>query len=215
MKVEDVMTREVTTVSPETPLKEAAMLLATNRFSGLPVVDASGEVVGVLSEADILVKEGGRHEERHGVLHWLLEPEDPGFEAKLEATTAGDAMSSPPVTISPIRPLREAANRMLDEGVNRLPVVDENGSLVGLVTRGDLVRAFVRSDEEIKEEIETDVLVRIMWIDRPDTVKVTVKGGVVTLEGELESESDIQLTTRFVERVPGVVAVDSKLTAPV
>jgi CBS-domain-containing membrane protein len=212
MRVEDVMTRDVTVVSPETPLKEAARLLAVNRFSGLPVVDAEGTVIGVLSEADILVKEGGRHDEHHGLLHWLLEPADPGFEAKLEATTAGDAMSAPPVTITARRPLREAANQMLEEGVNRLPVIDERGALVGLVTRGDLVRAFVRSDEAIAHEIETDVVKRIMWVEQPDTIKVTVNGGMVTLEGEMENESDVTLLPRFVERVPGVVAVDSKLT---
>jgi CBS domain-containing protein len=214
MNVSDVMTREVTTVTRETPLKDAARLLAVNHFSGVPVVDDDGVVVGVLSEADILVKEGGPRDTRHGVLHWLLEPEQPGFEEKLEAQTAGEAMSSPPVTIAPGRPLREAANTMLDEGVNRLPVVDDDGRLVGLVTRGDLVRAFVRSDDAIRHEIETDVVRRILWVEDPAAIGVTVKGGVVTLEGEVATESDAELLPRFVERVPGVVAVESRLRYP-
>lgn len=214
MNVSDVMTREVTTVTPETPLKDAARLLAAHRFSGVPVVDADGVVVGVLSEADILVKEGGHRETRHGVLHWLLEPEAPGLADKLGARTAGEAMTSPPVTIAADRPVRDVANTMLDEGVNRLPVVDADGRLVGLVTRGDLVRAFVRSDEAIRHEIETDVVRRILWVEDPAAIAVTVEQGVVTLEGEVRSQSDAELLPRFVERVPGVVAVESRLRHP-
>lgn len=212
MRIGDVMTRKVRTVRPETPLKEAAALLAREGISGLPVVDGDGAVVGVLSEADILVKESGPRPGHQGVLAWLLEPADPALPAKLQATRAGEAMSSPALTISPERPLREAATRMLEEGVNRLPVVDEAGRLVGIVSRGDLVRAFARSDEEIRREIEQEVLRRELWLDDPEAIRVTVTGGAVRLEGAVGSAADAELLPRFVQRVPGVVQVTSKLT---
>jgi predicted transcriptional regulator len=120
-------------------------------------------------------------------------------------------MSSPPITISPDRPLAEAATIMLDEGINRLPVVADDGRLVGLVSRGDLVRAFARSDEEIVREIEEDVIRRELWLD-PSTIQVKVASGAVTLAGEVASEADARLVPTFVRRVPGVVSVTSTLT---
>jgi osmotically-inducible protein OsmY len=103
---------------------------------------------------------------------------------------------------------------MLEERVNRLPVVDADGRLLGLVSRGDLVRAFARSDEEIQREIEEDVLRRVMWLD-PSDVRVTVSDGVVTLNGQVATGADVDLLPRFTRRVPGVVDVESSLTARV
>lgn len=210
MKVSDVMTREVVTVAPSATLKEAAALIARHGVSGLPVVDESGAVVGVLSEADILVKEGGERA-KGGLLHWLVEPAEPWTEAKLEARTAGEAMTAPALTIAPTSTVHQAAATMLEEGVNRLPVV-EDGTLVGLVTRADLVRAFARSDEEIRTEIVEEVIRRTLWIE-PDTISVSVTGGNVRLEGVVNADSDAEMLVRFVERVPGVVAVDSQVTS--
>lgn len=209
MKVEDVMTKDVKTVTPETPLREVARILAENRVSGIPVVD-DGKVVGVVSEADILVKERGDKPGRSGLLGLLL---DSGrvLEAKLQARTAGEAMTSPAVTIGPKRPVTEAAATMIEEQVNRLPVVDDDGRLVGIVTRADLVRAFVRPDEEIAREIREDVIFRTLWIP-PEQVEVEVEKGVVTLRGHVESRSDAELLPSFVQRVPGVIAVESHLT---
>ncbi len=100
----------------------------------------------------------------------------------------------------------------VDEGINRLPVVDEDGTLIGLVSRGDLVRAFARSDEEIRGEIEEDVIRRTLWLD-PATVDVTVTNGIVTLAGEVASSAGAQLVPTFVRKVPGVVEVSSTLTS--
>jgi osmotically-inducible protein OsmY len=100
---------------------------------------------------------------------------------------------------------------MLDEDVNRLPVVDDDGKLIGLISRGDLVRAFARSDEEILEEIEEDVIRKVMWLS-PSSVGVTVTNGVVTLTGEVASEADAELLPTFARKVPGVVDVTSSLT---
>ena len=212
MRVEDVMTTEVWTVRSETSLKDAADILVRKRISGLPVVDAENHVVGVLSEGDIVYKERGEAEKKSLLERWLELPL-PDVVSKLEARTVGQAMSAPAVTIGPKRPLTEAANRMVDEAVNRLPVVDDDWKLIGIVTRADLVRAFVRSDEEIAKEIRDDVIRRTLWI-APDSVEVVVEHGEVRLAGEVETKADAELIPAFAQRVPGVVSVLSKLRWP-
>ena len=207
MKIRSVMATAVVTVTPETTLKDAAAKLVRFGISGMPVIDDAKHVLGVLSEADILAKEAGAAP-REGMLTWLL---DGGgiSRARLEARTVEEAMTAPALTIGPERTVREAAARMLDDGINRLPVV-ENGLLVGIVTRADLVRAFARSDEEIRREIEAEVVRQTLWLD-PSSFTVDVRDGIVTLAGVLDSEADIELLREFVRRVPGVVSVRSEL----
>ena len=187
MKIADVMTREVVTVSPGASLKEAARLLVENRISGLPVVDTDGDVLGVLSETDIVAAEaGGSH------------------------TLVGQAMTTPAVTIDAGRLVDAAAKLMIADTVNRLPVLEE-GKLVGIVARADLVRAFLRTDAEIAEEIRNDVDVRRFWLD-PHSVRVEVENGEVTLSGAVNRQLDIDLLCGYVRRVPGVVSVRTELT---
>jgi len=119
-------------------------------------------------------------------------------------------MSAPALTIGPRRPVTEAATMMIEEGVNRLPVVDHNERLMGIVTRADLVRAFVRPDEAIEREIREDVIHRILWLE-PEQLAITVSGGEVELTGQVETKTDAELIPSFVRRVPGVVGVTSKL----
>ena len=209
MKVSDVMTTNVVTVGAQTPLRTVASLLAERRISGLPVVD-DGRVVGVVSEGDILAKERGPSREQGGWFGVLFEDQATA-ELKLEARTAGTAMTSPALTITPERPLAEAAGVMVDEGVNRLPVVDGDGKLVGIVTRADLVRAFVRTDAELAEEIREDVLLKALWIT-PGNVEVAVSDGVVRLTGHVENRETAQMLPDFVRRATGVVAVSSDVT---
>ena len=209
MKIKDVMTREVVTVDPSTPLKEAARMLGAKGISGLVVVDGDA-VVGVLSEADILVKEGGERVTHTGILGWLFETGASELEAKLAAHTVGEAMTSPALTIGPDRPVHEAAARMIEDGVNRLPVV-EDGKLLGIVSRADLVRAFARTDGEIADEIRNEIVKRTLWL-APDAVEITVESGNVMLAGQVETATDAELLPVFVERVPGVVSVSSELT---
>jgi len=209
MKVEAVMTRDVVTVNPDTPLRDIARLLSESKISGMPVVE-DGHVVGVISEADILAKERGKTPQRKRLLDFLLE-DRPGAELKLEATTAREAMSAGALTIGPESPVADAAARMIDERVNRLPVVDRDGRLIGIVTRADLVRAFVRSDEELSREITDDVILRTLWIP-PESVHVAVESGVVTLTGRVENRATAEMLPRFVQRVPGVVSVASELS---
>jgi CBS domain-containing protein len=210
MKVKDVMSRKVLIVRADAPLKDAAMLMAEHRISGLPVVDFGGHVVGVLSEGDILFKEAGYASKTESFFERWLSLPMPELDAKLAAHTAGEAMTAPAVTIGPTRPLTEAANAMIDNGVKRLPVVDAAGNLVGIVTRADLVRAFVRSDEAIAREIRDDVIRRSLWIE-PDSIEVVVERGEVRLAGEVETKAEAELIPEFVQRVPGVVSVLSKL----
>ena len=210
MRVQDVMTTDVATTGPDAPLKEAAMELVRRRISGMPVVSSDLQVIGVVSEADILAKESGEPR-GGGFLRWLVDPGDPWIRARFDAVTVEEAMSTPAQTITPDRPIAEAATIMLDEGVNRLPVVDSGGTLVGLVSRGDLVRAFARPDDEILEDIEEDVIRRAMWLD-PKTLDVTVTNGVVTLAGEVATAADAEILPTFTRKVPGVVGVNSSLT---
>jgi CBS domain-containing protein len=207
MRVAELMTTDVVTVTPETPLRDAAAVLAERKISGLPVVDAEGRVVGVLSEADIVAKAGGTTRE-HRLLGWLLEP-DLDLADKIAARTVSDAMSAPPITIDAQRRVHEAAKLMAAEGINRLPVVDGE-RLVGIITRADVVRAFARSDDEIAAEITDEILRRTLWLE-PGSVTVKVENGVVTLDGEVESEADAELLPVFVSRVPGVVSVQANV----
>jgi CBS domain-containing protein len=210
MKVEDVMTAPVITVSPETPLKRAAALTLEHRISGVPVV-ADGRLVGVLSETDILFKQR-TSPQRQGLVDWVLHYGDDPPAAKLAARTARDAMTTPAVTVQPRRRVADAAALLLDIGIDRLPVVDGD-ELVGIVTRSDLVRAFVRSDEQLEAEIRRDVVVGTAWMPE-ESVDVTVTDGDVILEGSVETETVAQLIESQVRSVAGVVSVESRLEWP-
>jgi CBS domain-containing protein len=209
VRVGDVMTREVVSATPDTPIKDAATLLAERGISGLPVCDADGRVVGVLSEADLLVKQGGPQRISGGLFAWLVETASAPDLAKLKAHTAGEAMTSPPMTVEPDTPVSEAARTMVESGINRLPVV-EDGRLVGIVTRADLVRLFTRSDEEIAREIREDVAERMLWIPS-DRLHVEVNRGEVMLRGEVDSEVEAELLEKRIPLVAGVVGVRSEL----
>lgn len=205
MKVADAMSVDVVTVSPETPLKDAAALLARHGISGLPVVEGEA-VVGVVSEADVVARSTGRRESR-SLLGALFGGDRHG--ENISGATVKDAMTSPAVTIAPGRQVADAARVMVERRVNRLPVV-EDSQLVGIVTRADLVRAFVRPDEELEREIREDVAETALWIDGR-SLDVSVDRGAVRLGGEVERRADAELLERFTAAVPGVVSVDSEL----
>ncbi len=202
------MTEAVQSVTPGASLREAATVLVEHRVSGLPVVDDLGEVVGVLSETDIVMKASGGTEQT-GYLAWFFGSDLTG--EKVAAETVSQAMSSPAVTITPERTVHEAARIMIEERVNRLPVV-RDGKLVGILTRSDIVRAFTRTDAELAGEIQEDILRRTFWAE-PGSISVAVSDGRVTLTGEVETEADREMLPLFVSRVPGVVAVSTDLRA--
>jgi CBS domain-containing protein len=209
-KVSEVMTRDVISVVPETPIKEVAEGLVGRGISGVPVCADDGRVLGVLSEADLLVKQGGPSHTVGGLFAWLVEVPNADDVAKLQAHTAGDAMTSPAITIGADEPAAEAARVMVTRRINRLPVV-EDGRLVGIVTRADFVRLFTRSDDEIAREIREGVLGRMLWIGS-DRVHVSVDRGEAAVSGEVESEFDAELVAKRIALVPGVVGVSSQLS---
>jgi CBS domain-containing protein len=212
MRVRDVMTTEVLTIGPEAPIRDVARVLVEHGISGIPVCDIEGQVVGVVSEADILYKEHDPNEAHgDGFLGRLIEgtPNHVGG-LKAKAQTAGKAMTSPAITITPQESVSVAARVMSERQVNRLPVVDCD-ELVGIVTRADLVRAFTQGDEAIEAEIRADVLERTMWVEE-GRVDVDVSRGFVTLGGSLDRRSDAELLERLVRRGPGVTEVASSVS---
>ena len=211
MRVRELMSTTVLTIGPEAPIRDVAAILVEHRISGIPVCDIEGNVLGVVSEGDILYKQHDpREAHTGGPLGWIVDgsPDVAGYR-KADALTSGKAMTSPAVTIAPGAAVAEAARLMSERRVNRLPVVDD-GKLVGIVTRADLVRAFVRTDEQIEAEIRNDVLERTLWVDE-GRIEAAVSHGAVTLSGALDRRSDVELLERLVRRVPGVVTVASSV----
>ena len=177
MKVDQIMTHEVLTIGPETEVRDVARILVEHNISGLPVCGLRREVLGVVSEGDILYKEHGPGPVRSRLLG-LFDRKRQTALAKSEARTAGEAMTSPAITIPSYCSVAEAARLMSEHGVNRLPVVKGSDSeLVGIVTRADLVKAFVRSDDDIRAEIKEDLLRRTFWLEAPDVFVVEVERG--------------------------------------
>jgi CBS domain-containing protein len=206
MLVDELMTSDVITVHPDTPLKEVARLLSGHGIGGAPVVDAGGRVVGVISESDFLIKERGRKYAHRSPLHWLLGDRLREFE-RVEATTAGEAMTSPAVTIEGrVATVREAAIVMAERKINRLPVTHA-GKLVGIITRGDVVRLYLSSDEEIASKVR-HVLRAVDGL-----VVESVRDGVVTLAGSVYSAAVAETAARIVESMDGVVGVDASAVA--
>jgi CBS domain-containing protein len=210
MKVRDAMSRSVVSVTPQTRLREVARLLHEHNISGLPVLDADGTCIGVISEADLLVKQLSRPVSTRLPLDWILgDRHDPEEIRRRGATVAVEAMTSPAITIAPDRPLREAAAIMVDRGVNRLPVVQE-GRVVGIVSRADLVSAYLRQDEDIAHAVRDGVLRRTMWLD-PGEFDLDVREGVVRIAGTVDRRTTAGIIERLLGVVDGVVEVQSEL----
>ena len=208
MKVIDLMTAEVVTVRPQTPLKEAARLMVLSRVSGLPVTDDDGVLVGIITEGDFLHREVERERpRRHGLLDALLG----GAHSLAEAELVEEAMSTGVVTIPPDATLADAARVMASREVKRLPVVDDEGKVLGVISRADIVAAFTRPDEVIEDEINEDVIRRILFVD-PGTIDVEVVDGLVKLSGELPTRTEARLLEELSRRLDGVVAVANDLT---
>jgi CBS domain-containing protein len=208
MRVESIMTREVISVPADMALKDVARVLVSNRISGVPVCGPHGEVLGVVSEADILRKVEGFSPDVSGPMAWLLHHLD-GELDKVEARTAAGAMTTPALTARPAQQVSEIARLMVDNRVNRLPVV-AGGRLVGIVSRADLVRAFTRTDEEIEREIRDEVLLRTMLLV-PGEVDIQVKSGVVTMRGGVGTQQDAEILEHCVRRVPGVLDIRAEI----
>jgi CBS domain-containing protein len=199
-RVKDVMTTRVIAARADASCADLAAMLRRHRVSGFPVVDGDGVVMGVVSESDLLARQ-----EAPGPRRKRVSPAE---------LTAADLMSWPPATIGPDETVRRAARLMYVRKLRRLPVVDQRGRLVGLVTRADLLSAFTRPDDEIRREITQDVIADGFFTD-PDRLTVTVKDGIVTLAGAPGSVILGRNIADQARHVEGVIAVRDRFTYPV
>ena len=205
--VNDVMTPDPVVVVEETGFKVIVRLLADNKISALPVVDGEGRLVGVVSEADLLLKKAVDTGGRHGIFE--------GGEHRRERSKAGgevarDLMTAPAVSIDRKAAISTAAHLLHERHVKRLPVVDAAGLVVGIVTRSDVLKVFMRSDESTRTEIIDDLIVKTLWMD-PTDLTVEVVAGVVKLGGTVDRRSDIPILRHLIQAVDGVVAVAEEL----
>ncbi|MCX2928026.1 CBS domain-containing protein [Streptomyces sp. NEAU-W12] len=204
--VGDVMTEEVLTFRPTTPLQEVAALLDANDIVAAPVIDDDGVPVGVVSASDVLRHETGMPDPQG------RDGNDVHAWSKAQARTAGALMSSPVFTARADWTIPRAARELRRRHVKQLPVVGDDGLLTGIVTRSDLLDTFVRSDAEIRGEVEQDVLGRILGLDG-GTVAVEVRDGVVVLRGHLPEPRLVAVVVGLCQGVDGVVDVDAHLSA--
>ncbi|MFF2203338.1 CBS domain-containing protein [Streptomyces sp. NPDC058145] len=207
--VNDVMTRTVVALRTGAVFKEIVQTMREWRVSALPVLDADGRVVGVVSEADLLPKE----EYREGDPDRYAQVQDLADLRKADAVTAAELMTAPAVTVPPEATLAHAARVMARRRVKRLPVVGQDGTLKGVVSRSDLLKVFLRADEDIAEDVKREVVVRLFGtVEAP--VRVEVRDGVVTLTGRVHDVVLVPLATLLARSVPGVVDVRCALTGP-
>jgi CBS domain-containing protein len=195
-----VMTRNPVAVSPSTRFKDIVELFAERGISAVPVVSATGAIVGVVSEADLL---RNRHRAIRGRRRQRAKNSDIG------RLTAGELMSSPAVTVRSDATLAEAAGKLATSGLRRLFVVDDD-RLVGVLARRDVLSVFRRSDQEICAEIEREVFERQIMAPA-QLVRVSVDGGVVLLTGQLPWRSDIETAISLIAEIPGVIDVKNRL----
>lgn len=206
--VSSLMTREVISADIETSFKDLVQLLEENGISAVPVLDG-GYPVGVVSEADLLPKE----EFRGGTA------EAPGLFAGRDAKhrwqqaaglTARGVMTTPVRSVSPDTTASLAARELAEAGVRRLFVMDGDGALVGVLSRRDLLKLYVREDDELRTTIRDEIFGRTLWVD-PDTIDVEVTDGVVALQGRLERQSEVDIAGHLVRSLPGVVDLQNRL----
>ncbi|MGW8355579.1 CBS domain-containing protein [Streptomyces wedmorensis] len=201
--VSDVMSHTAIAIGRDAPYKEIVALMDRWQVSALPVLEGEGRVIGVVSEADLLLKEEFRTDEPR--------PDEFAAASKAGAVRAGELMSSPAVTVHPDATLAEAARIMATRRVKRLPVVDGVGMLEGVVSRSDLLKVFLRTDPEIEEDIRDSVLGRSAASAGLD---VTVVEGVATIRGALPDRSLVPLVARAARAVEGLVDVRMDLGSP-
>lgn len=205
-KVESVMSTDVATVREGTPFKDVVRALARRDVSAVPVVDAAGHVLGVVSEADLLIKQGTQEIDWSRSLRtWWRGRRS---MRRATATTAGTLMTRPAITVAKGTTVAGAARMLTEHGLKRLPVVDDDGTLVGVVSRKDLLTVFLREDGDIRDEVVARVFEGGIGIPvSPATVAVDVHDGEVTLTGQVDLRSQVSLVEQMTRHVDGVVDV--------
>lgn len=208
-RVEAVMAPRPITVAPDTPFKEIVTALLDNMITGMPVVDGVGRVVGVVSDADLALK---AEHDGAGSSRLFERSRCRRERRRSRGTTAAQLMSTPAITLAPRDTVEDAADALRRHRIRRLPVVDPvSRRLVGIVSRSDLLRMYLRSDEQIRVEILTEILPRTLSVN-PGRFIVKVNEGVVTVQGEVERRPLIPAAVNALRRVEGVVAVEQHLT---
>jgi CBS domain-containing protein len=221
LTVGDLMTRNVISAKEHTPVKELVGLMKQHNISGLPVVDDDGVLAGIVSEVDLLTIIGAPSQEgvgttrkrTHGWVDWLLHSgRSATVEDQSDISTAASFMTRDVVTALASTPIREAARAMIESRVKRLPIVNEANKVVGIISRQDLLRPFLQSDEKIRQEVLDNLAKRVLWID-PSKLNVVVDKGVVDLHGHVALRSQKEILIELARRVDGVVAVEDHLLA--
>jgi len=220
MKASDVMTRNVVTVARETPVAQAIRLMLDNNVSGLPVLDDTGKVVGILTEGDLLRRsETGTEKHRPRWLEILMGPgRMAGEYVRAHGRKVEEIMTSDLVSVTRETPLDEMVRLMERRRIKRLPVLDGD-VLVGIVSRADLLRSLLhaleaqhsetRLDDEIREQILAE-LAKAAWVPR-DGLSISVRDGVVDLNGVILDEKEREALRVVAENAPGVKAVEDHL----
>jgi CBS domain-containing protein len=204
--VADVMTRTVVVVPGAAPFKHIVRTMREYRVSAVPVTDPDGAIVGVVSEADLMLREDPSVLEPHFFEGRARREE----RRKAEGLVAHELMSAPPVTIGPQASVADAARLMHERRVKRLPVVDLEGRIVGIVSRMDLLAEFLRADDDVEADV-TRVITEDLAVP-PGQVVATVHDGVVRLEGRVERRSLVPMIWEAIRAAPGVVGIDERLT---
>ena len=194
-KLRSVMTEDVVSVLPDTRFKECVDMIRVHRVGALPVIDAAGRLLGILTESDLLRKEEGPVGRD---------------QSRAAARTAAEAMTRALTTSNPDATVAEAARLMHAASVRHLPIIDAEGRLIGIVSRADLLKVFLRSDESLRREIDEVLLQQTLGIPR-GALAVEVRDGVVHIRGEVESPSQARLILALIGNVEGVVGVDGEL----
>jgi len=207
--VEAVMTSQVVTARPATPFHELVRLLEQHHISALPVIDDTGRLVGIVSEADLLIKEGYPHGATDA------SPVDAArYRKRLDkaaGTRAAELMAAPVSTVPLGTLVADAVRLMLRLDVKRLPVVDARGGLAGIVARSDLLKVFLRPDPAVRWEVDHDIIRGEFGI-ADGAVQVEVRDGVVGLRGQVERRGQVAALVRRAQAVDGVAQVDARLT---
>ncbi|HEY4887465.1 MAG TPA: CBS domain-containing protein [Candidatus Dormibacteraeota bacterium] len=207
--VSDVMTSRVHVATPLTPFKLLVRLIEENRISAVPIVDQHGIPIGIVSETDLLLKQRRPElESSRDLLHVQKRRHE---RAKAAGTVASEVMTSPAITVGSDTSLSRAARLMQERNVRRLVVVDERGRIAGIVSRSDLLQVFLRTDEELREEIAGKLIPAVLP-STSDAIGVDVRWNIATLSGEVDRKSDADMLTRLARELDGVVGVVDQLT---